>query len=352
MNNTILVIDDCHIMRETTCEVLRLANYNVLTAGDGKEGLDIIRKNLPDLILCDILMPNLDGYGVLRALENIPGTFLTPFIFISSKAKISDFRNGMDLGADDYLTKPFSGDDLLRIVGSRLKKSLALKESFKNTQREIESFFNGAKTLKDINLISDKIPVKKLKKKETLYSEGDKPNYVYYLVSGKMKTFKINEHGKEYITQIYKEGEFFGHQALLNNNEHKESAMSISNSEIGLILKQDFYQILSSNTQISLNFIKHISEDLDEAKERLLHLAYNSGRKKVAEALLLLNTKYNQPGDVKAFPANRENLSALAGISPESVSRHISDFCNEYLIQVQNSSITITNYQKLKGLKN
>lgn len=352
MNNTILVIDDSPLILENTREILKLANYTVLTACDGKEGLDIIKTMSPDLILCDILMPKLDGYGVLRALENIPEMFLTPFIFISSKDKIGDFRNGMDLGADDYLTKPFSGDELLRIVSSRLKKSVSLKESFKNTQKDIERFFNGKKSLAQITALCDKMPIKKLKKKESLFSEGENANYLYFLVSGKMKTYKINELGKEYITQIYKEGDFFGQQALLNNNQHRESAMSLSNSEIGLIQKNDFYQVLTSNTEISLNLIKDISDSLDEAKEKLLHLAYNSGRKKVSEALLLLNKKYNSPGSMNPFPANRENLSALAGISPESVSRHISDFCIENLIELQNSKIVITNLQKLKSLKN
>lgn len=352
MNNTILVIDDNLIMLNSTCEILRLANYNTLTACNGKEGLDVIMKHPPDLILCDIVMPELDGYGVLRALENMPNTFLIPFIFISSKAQSSDFRNGMNLGADDYLAKPFTGDDLLRIVSSKLKKSLALKSFLKNTQKDLEDFFSGSLELKEVNVLSDKMQIKKLKKKESLYSEGDKPNYIYYLISGKMKTYKINEHGKEYITQIYREGEFFGHQALFNSNEHKECAMSISNSEIALILKEDFYFLLKSNADVSLNFIKHISNNLDEAKEKLIKLAYNSARKKVAEALVLLNEKYNLSGDLNSFPANRENLSAIAGISPESVSRHISDFCHENLIKIRNSAVTITDLRKLKSLKN
>ena len=122
MSASILIIEDSGEIRENTAELLELAGYDVTTAVNGKDGLEQARKIQPDLILCDIMMPELDGYGVLRALENIPELTGTPFIFFTAKSEKSDFRAGMDLGADDYLTKPFTGDDLLRVVSARLKK--------------------------------------------------------------------------------------------------------------------------------------------------------------------------------------------------------------------------------------
>src|ERR1035437_6563147 len=123
MSNTILSIEDNKDMRENTNEILQLAGYTTHSADDGKHGLELAHKHKPDLILCDIMMPELDGYGVIRALENIPEMVGVPFVFMTAKSEKSDFRKGMDLGADDYLTKPFNGADLLKVVSARLRKS-------------------------------------------------------------------------------------------------------------------------------------------------------------------------------------------------------------------------------------
>lgn len=112
----ILVIEDNLEMRENIAELLELAGYTVYTAPDGVDGLVQMRELLPDLVLCDIMMPELDGFGVLRAMENLPDLIGTPFVFLTAMAEKDDFRKGMDLGADDYLSKPFKGDELLRVV--------------------------------------------------------------------------------------------------------------------------------------------------------------------------------------------------------------------------------------------
>ena len=128
----ILIIEDSSDVLENTAELLELAGYEVFTAKNGKEGLEAARDKKPDLVVCDIMMPELDGYGVLRAFENIPETVGKPFIFMTAKSEKSDIRMGMDLGADDYLTKPFSGDDLIRVIGARLKKSGVIEKILGN----------------------------------------------------------------------------------------------------------------------------------------------------------------------------------------------------------------------------
>ena len=149
MKNTILVIEDNVNMRENTSELLELAGYNVLSAENGKVGLDLARKSKPDLILCDIMMPELDGYGVKRAIENMPDLLSVPFVYLSAKSEKNDFRTGMDLGADDYLTKPYTGDDLLKVVSARIKKSQLVKRN-NNHLEGLDNLMNEAKTKKDI----------------------------------------------------------------------------------------------------------------------------------------------------------------------------------------------------------
>jgi len=118
--HTILIIEDQPDMRLNIATILEMEDFKVLQAGDGREGLAAAREGAPDLILCDVMMPELDGYGVLRALREDPATARIPFIFLSAKGEKNDQRTGMNLGADDYLTKPVTVNDLLAAINARL----------------------------------------------------------------------------------------------------------------------------------------------------------------------------------------------------------------------------------------
>jgi DNA-binding response OmpR family regulator len=122
---TILIIEDNLEIREGTAEILELTgSYNVLTAENGKIGVDLAVKNLPDLILCDIMMPELDGYGVMYMLSKQESTMHIPFIFLTAKSERVDMRKAMEMGADDYLVKPFDDIELLNSIESRLRKRI------------------------------------------------------------------------------------------------------------------------------------------------------------------------------------------------------------------------------------
>lgn len=119
---TILVIEDQPDMRENIATILDMENYSVLEAANGREGIVTARDEKPDLILCDVMMPELDGHGVLQALRQDRSIAGTPFIFLTARGEKQDQRLGMNLGADDYLTKPVSADDLLSAVSARLER--------------------------------------------------------------------------------------------------------------------------------------------------------------------------------------------------------------------------------------
>ena len=123
---TILLIEDNTDVLETTKEILELADYTVLTALEGKTGVELAKNEKPDLIICDIMMPELDGYGVLNILGKNPNTSSIPFIFLTAKTDKNDIRKGMNLGADDYITKPFEETELLDAVEMRLKRRCQL----------------------------------------------------------------------------------------------------------------------------------------------------------------------------------------------------------------------------------
>lgn len=354
MKKAILIIEDSADVRENTAELLELAGYKIFTANNGKEGLESAKTNKPDLVLCDIMMPILDGYGVLKAFENIPEMAGIPFVFMTAKSEKSDIRRGMDLGADDYLTKPFSGDDLIRVASTRLKKAELMKKTFVSNIDGINDFMHMVKSDLGINIFPEHKTRKKLRKKDLLYMEGDTPNYLYFIVSGKIKIYKSTDSGKEYILDICKEGDFLGYIALLEDTKHNEFAMAIENSEVALIPREDFFQLLHSNHDVAMKFIKLLSRSYSEAEEKLINLAYNSARKRVAEAILYVSKKYEEDGvnNNMSFSLLRENISALSGISPESVSRNLSDFREEGLIETHNGNLKIINLKKLQNLKN
>jgi len=119
----ILIIEDEPEMRRNLATVLRLEKYYAVTAESGQAGLELARKDPPDLILCDVMMPGLDGYGVLEALRQDIKLALVPFVFLTAKGEKDDLRSGMNLGADDYLTKPVPKTELLQAIEARLRRS-------------------------------------------------------------------------------------------------------------------------------------------------------------------------------------------------------------------------------------
>ncbi len=349
----ILVIEDNAEMLENTAEILELAGYNVFKACNGKEGVVLARRHLPQLILCDIRMPELNGYGVIRALENIPEMTGIPFIFMTGKVEKADFRKGMDLGADDYLSKPFTGDDLLRIVAARIKKSLHSNERFDGQQEYVNRDMDQEKIQQDVMLLTDQKAIKKLRKKDVLFREGDSPDFLHFIVSGKIKTFKSNEFGKDYIIDIHKQGDFLSYAALLEDSKYRESAIAIENAEVALIPGQEFFRLMRTNSGVAMKFVKLLCYNFSESGDKLLKLAYDSSRKRVAEAIIFVSKRYLSDGNSGLFFAlNRENISALSGISPESVSRNLSNFKEEGLIETRNRNIKIINQGKLESLKN
>jgi len=124
----ILVIDDEQSIRSGVKDLLELKGHTVFTAKSGDEGIKLAQKQLPDLILCDIIMPKTDGYSVLKEIRNNPSTTLTPFIFLTSKSDMTELRYGMEMGADDYISKPFFANDLFKSIETRLHKQKIISE--------------------------------------------------------------------------------------------------------------------------------------------------------------------------------------------------------------------------------
>jgi len=349
----ILLIEDVDDIRNNTAEILELSNYIVIVAENGKTGVEKAIEHKPDLIICDIMMPVLDGYGVLHAVHKNEAIKNTPFIFLTAKTERGDFRKGMELGADDYITKPFNGTELLNAVDSRLKKLDLLRQQVTVDLEELQHLMQ-ASFGKDVwqSLTKDR-NINRYKKKQIIYSEGNHPNRLYYILKGKVKAYKTNDDGKELVTDLFSPGDFLGYVALLEGAVYKDTTETLEETELAVIPREDFEELLNKNTEVTKKFVQLLAKNISDKEEQLLGLAYNSLRKKVAEALILMQKKY-QGKEQKKFTIDisRESLATIAGTATESLIRTLTDFRNEKLIEINNGSITILNREKLGHLVN
>jgi len=298
------------------------------------------------------MMPILDGYGVIHMLQKNSDTQNIPFIFLTAKAERSEIRKGMELGADDYITKPFSGTELLNAIESRLRKAELIK-------KEIASGIDGFNTL--VRTVGGKDALKtfasdrstaKYRKKQLIYSEGNHPHKLYYVETGKVKAYKVNDDGKELVIGLYSPGDFFGYIAMLEGTMYKENTETLEETELAIIPRDDFEDLINNNRDVMQKFIKLLANNITEREQQLLKLAYNSLRKKVADALLTIYSKYAAGDPSFEIDISRENLANIAGTAKESVIRTLSDFKDEKLIDIRHGDIVILNEKKLQNLVN
>lgn len=352
MNKKIALIEDNHEMRENIQEILELANYKVYSAENGKKGVELIKSEKPDLILCDIMMPELDGYGVLYMVSKNPETASIPFIFLTAKSEKDDFRKGMNMGADDYLTKPFEDTELLDAIEKRLKRIEQFSHDFVPSEKGLSDFFDSVQGVESLEKLTQEKRSKKFNKKDTVFFEGDYPNFLYFVNSGKIKTSKMNKDGKDFITGLYSEGDFFGYLEMIKESNYTETASALENSELTMVPREDFLKLLYSSKEVSTKFIKMLAGSMAEKQEELLNLAYDTVRKRVADSLLKLNEKYNTQNDPNfSMSISRDDLAAIVGTATESVIRTLSEFKADGYINIKGSNITILAADKLKNVR-
>jgi CRP-like cAMP-binding protein len=350
MNKKVLIIEDNDDIRDNVVEILELAGYTVSAAGDGKAGVELALKDVPDIILCDIMMPEMDGYGVLYLLSKRPETMTIPFIFLTAKAEHFDRRKGMEMGADDYLTKPFDDMELLSAIESRLKKKDNQVEFYSKSLDRLNTLVAKRDGLAALQKIIAERKVRSFKKGQVIYYEGDKGNGLYLLINGKIKSIKMAEDGRELMTGIYAAEDYLGINAMLANEAYTDTATALEDSLLCLIPKEQIEELLNLYPEISREFIKLLANDIREKEDLLLQLAYNSVRKKMADTVLRLYRQQNS--DNLNIKISREDMAAMAGMATETVSRTLSDFKDEGLIEKKGSVITILDLSRLSNMKN
>lgn len=343
----ILIIEDNADVRENLAEILTLGGYEAFSAENGKSGVEKALEAPPDLILCDIMMPELDGFGVLHILSRQAKTADVPFIFLTAKAEKEDFRKGMSLGADDYIIKPFDDVALLQTIEARLKKSDRLRVASAHHTGSLDHFIDEARALEAIKHLSENREVRHYRKKDIIFREGENPRWLYFVESGKVKVYKTSEDGRELIVKVAQAGDFLGFLALFQEDAYPESAAALEDCAVKLVPKSDFAALVFGNRDVNARFIKMLASHVAEREQQLIELAYNSVRKRVATALVHL---HEQGGT--SINLLREDLASLAGTAKETLIRTLTDFKNEGLVDIHDGSISVLNINKLRHLPN
>ncbi len=347
---TILLIEDDTALRENTAELLELENYRVYTAPNGKIGVEVAKRELPNIIICDIMMPELDGYGVLEALSADPETTHIPFIFLSAKTEHKEIRRGMDLGADDYLTKPFEEHELLSAIESRLAKAELLSRMRTDPSKKKEAAVEIRNLNELKNLFDDSGVITSYKKGEIIYRETAPSNNIYLILEGVVKNHKMMESGKELITALYKPDDFLGFTSFADNFPYQETATAVEDVKLAGMSKHELKAILGINRNVSLELMNLLSENISEIKEQLIQMAYSSVRKKTAQTILQF-VRIMNPRTDDTIRISRNDLASVAGIATESLIRTLSEFKKNGLIEIEGRNIRILQLEALEEVE-
>lgn len=342
----ILLIEEQQETADNLRELLGLSNYTVISAGDGRQGVRMAVAEKPDLIVSDVDLPVLDGYGVIHALQQYPETRSIPVIILTTLREKDDFRKAMMAGADDYLSKPYDGLELLRSIDTCLEKHRRrlldhLAGSPAKPEAAEQAWNPGDRD------------IRYFRKKTQLYLEGQHATQVWYIVKGKVKTFLVHTDGKELITHIYGPGDCVGYVAAVGGGTYTDNARVLEDAALIILPRLEFMDLLSSETALSRQLIRWLAHNATEREAGLLNLAYSSLRKKVANGILGLYDHFHASEEGRSFiTVSRDNLAAIVGSAPESLTRTLGDFKKEKLIDITDGRIYLLDVNKLRNLIN
>ncbi len=342
----ILIIEDNREVRENIATILGLYGYETLTAVNGLAGVKAATEAVPDLILCDVMMPELDGFGVLNILLENERTAGIPFIFITAKTEMEDIRRGMNLGADDYITKPFYKDELLRVIQVRLKKAAgraAAPEA--EEQLYLSDPDRGRATLRKVFATSDRRRV--FEAGQIIVREGDHPHFIYRVDRGHVHLVRTHEYGKDYIIAQLGEGEIFGAPSALEREPFYYTARAASGpTECSLLPLEELLKMINTDRTVTEALMHLLAGRVVEKGHRLVNQAYDSVRRRTALILCDLWEKYTP----EPIELSRDELAQMVGTTKESVIRALSDFKRDGLIETRGRQIFVAKPETLRGL--
>jgi CheY-like chemotaxis protein len=335
----LLIIEDHFEVRENLEEMLDLNGYDIKTASNGEEGIEVAEAWLPDLILCDIMMPGIDGYGVLSHLSRYPKTAGIPFIFLTAKADKRDIRRGMLMGADDYLTKPFEEQELLSVIQTRLEKNDLLRDVFDYSGHGLHEFLKRARQMKGLDTLSQDWSTQSFQTGKRIVDQGELPTHLFFVASGSITATHSRNPD---LTQDYGPGDFFGHIELVQGVPYRHQAIAVEPTELSLLPRDDFFSLLLNNRYFSIRFIKMLAKEMTELQDQLFQIVQKTTDERVIHALLKLEKEANQ--------VSLEALQASTKIANLNIAHTLEKLNEAALIEIKRDQIRLLDIPQLHGL--
>ncbi|MEM6770837.1 MAG: response regulator, partial [Bacteroidota bacterium] len=344
----ILVVEDNEEVRANLAEILEIYGYVVTEAANGLEGVKQAIESPPDIILCDVMMPELDGFGVLNLLSEHERTAGIPFVFITAKTEAEDIRRGMNLGADDYITKPFYKDELLNVINVRLKKAAKRSATAPPPAAPTPTLSDPARGRSAITAAFTKHGREEtFKQGENIVREGDYPHFLYRVKSGHVHLARPHAYGRDYVIAELSQEEIFGLPTCLERTTFHYTAKVVSKTaSCSLLPVATLYKLINSDRSVSEAIMQLLASRVVEQSEKLVHQAYDSVRRRTALVLCDLHEKY----EGGAIQLSRDELAQMVGSTKESVIRALSDFKREKLVKTEGRALQIEDPERLRGL--
>jgi CRP-like cAMP-binding protein len=293
------------------------------------------------------MMPELDGYGVLNLLAENERTAGIPFIFITAKTETEDIRRGMNLGADDYITKPFYKDELLQVIRTRLKKA-ALRSNVDAPAAEKQVHLSdpdrGAAELTKAFASSGR--ESSFAQGQSIVREGEFPHFIYQVISGNVHLSRSHEYGRDYIIAELGPGEIFGIPTILERAPFHYTAKAITEVSCQMLPTKSLLDLINTDRSVTEALMRLLAGRLVEHSERLVNQAYDSVRRRTALVVCDLYEKY----DGSPIELSRDELAQMVGSTKESVIRALSDFKREGLLTTEGKTIRVQKVVALRGL--
>ncbi|MBT8317855.1 MAG: cyclic nucleotide-binding domain-containing protein [Lutibacter sp.] len=347
MKKSVVLIEDDKKTREQITEILELSNFIVFVAENEKNGVVLAKTIIPNLIICSVSKAKLNHLEVFEMIKQSSHLQDVPFLFLTTKHNLNnkDLINLIQVETNQYLLKPFSKAQLLEAVESRLKKSINT-QLLNKTKSSIENYWKSRNTSILIEKFLKNKTIYRYKKDATIYCQGNLSHHIFYIKKGEVKTYKVNELGKEFITGYFKKNECFGYSSFIIHEPHFENSKAISNVQLYKISKKELVELIANYPTLLYEIINLLAHDLIHLKEQLLRLAYGSVRRKTAATLLQLANEFNKKGDGE-INMSKINLAHSIGIEYETLIRTLHDFKEEKLITENEKGLKLISEKKL-----
>ena len=328
MPPTIVVIEDQEAVRENLAETLELDGYRVVAAADGHEGVRAVREHSPHLVLCDVMMPRLDGFGVLKILRDDDATRHIPLVFLTARAEREDLRRGMNLGAADYVTKPFFQDELLTVVRERVLPEgspgdapAAPRGNGPGAAGEVDAMLAELQARGRERGYDERAPI---------YFRGDPTRAVGRVLEGRVRLYRETAFDKALTIDTVGAGGWFGIDDALAGGAHALTAAAHPRARVALVEVAELRGALARRPELWWWLGGQLAQDLSLRGEQLLQIAYFSVRKRVAEFLLRAAGRANAASP--RADLRREDIAEAVGTTPESVTRVLTEFRRDGLV--------------------